>query len=244
MPNTGDIVKASDFQAIKPQLSIGTVTTGAAGTNASASITGTSPNFKLNLTIPRGANGTNGQSGVLGTQVFTSSTTVTVPTGATKAILSGCGGGGGISQGYTPSGGHGGAGGTVINYPVSVSAGSSIRITIGTGGNTGVNGANGGAGGITSFGSLLSLGGGGGGYITSSGGYTANTGSTGTSPADISFISVRKNYTGYILVGIPCSYWGYGGYGSGGSTGYRRNSTQYNAPTKGGQGILIVTWAR
>lgn len=62
MPNTGDIVKASDFQAIKPQLSIGTVTTGAAGTNASASITGTSPNFKLNLTIPRGKDGADGTS--------------------------------------------------------------------------------------------------------------------------------------------------------------------------------------
>ena len=60
MPNTGDIVKASDFQAIKPQLSIGTVTTGAAGTNASASISGTSPNFKLNLTIPRGNTGATG----------------------------------------------------------------------------------------------------------------------------------------------------------------------------------------
>ena len=66
MPNTGDIVKASDFQAIKPQLSIGTVTTGAAGTNASASITGTSPNFKLNLTIPRGNTGATGTTGPQG----------------------------------------------------------------------------------------------------------------------------------------------------------------------------------
>ena len=43
-----------------PALSIGTVSTGAAGTNASASITGTCPNFSLNLTIPRGANGQDG----------------------------------------------------------------------------------------------------------------------------------------------------------------------------------------
>ena len=129
MPSTGDIVRASDFQAIKPQLSIGTVTTGAPGTNASASITGTSPNFKLNLTIPRGANGTNGQSGVLGTQVFTSSTSVVVPSGATKAVLSGCGGGGGA--GYGNYGGHGAC---VVNYPVSVTAGATITITIGTGG--------------------------------------------------------------------------------------------------------------
>ena len=66
MPSTGDIVRASDFEAIKPQLSIGTVTTGAAGTNASASITGTSPNFKLNLTIPRGNTGATGPQGPSG----------------------------------------------------------------------------------------------------------------------------------------------------------------------------------
>ena len=66
MPNTGDIVRASDFEAIKPQLSIGTVTTGAAGTNASASISGTSPNFKLNLTIPRGNTGATGATGPQG----------------------------------------------------------------------------------------------------------------------------------------------------------------------------------
>jgi len=40
-----------------PTLSIGTVTTGAPGTEASASITGTSPNFVLNLTIPQGPTG-------------------------------------------------------------------------------------------------------------------------------------------------------------------------------------------
>ena len=66
MPNTGDIVRASDFEAIKPQLSIGSVTTGAAGSNASASITGTSPNFKLNLTIPRGNTGATGATGPSG----------------------------------------------------------------------------------------------------------------------------------------------------------------------------------
>ena len=38
-------------------LTIGTVTTGAPGTQASASITGTSPNFVLNLVIPQGPTG-------------------------------------------------------------------------------------------------------------------------------------------------------------------------------------------
>lgn len=41
-------------------LSIGTVTTGAAGSSASANLTGTAPNQTLNLTIPRGDTGASG----------------------------------------------------------------------------------------------------------------------------------------------------------------------------------------
>ena len=40
-----------------PTITIGTVTTGEPGTEASASITGTAPNFVLNLTIPQGPTG-------------------------------------------------------------------------------------------------------------------------------------------------------------------------------------------
>jgi len=40
-----------------PTLTIGEVTTGEPGTEAEASITGTSPNFVLNLTIPQGPTG-------------------------------------------------------------------------------------------------------------------------------------------------------------------------------------------
>jgi hypothetical protein len=38
-------------------LTIGTVTTGEPGTEATASITGLAPNFVLNLTIPQGPTG-------------------------------------------------------------------------------------------------------------------------------------------------------------------------------------------
>lgn len=245
MPNTGDIVKASDFQAIKPQLSIGTVTTGAAGTNASASITGTSPNFKLNLTIPRGANGTNGQSGVLGTQVFTSSTTVTVPTGATKAILSGCGGGGGsCGRAYGLNATRwvnycGGNGGHVINYIVSVTQGASIVITIGKGGSLGgtVSSSNrtasSGTGGVTSFGSLLSLGGGSGVYVADSASRSATNGS---SP-----INITNTFWGTRVDSASNSSSVSTGYGVGGR-GIQGDLTM--SGQAGGQGILIVTWAR
>lgn len=44
-------------------LAVGSVTTGAVGANASATITGTAPNQTLNLTLPRGATGNTGQTG-------------------------------------------------------------------------------------------------------------------------------------------------------------------------------------
>ena len=46
---TGDVVT--------PTLAIGTVTTGDPGSEAAATITGTAPNFILNLTIPQGPTG-------------------------------------------------------------------------------------------------------------------------------------------------------------------------------------------
>ena len=42
------------LQGETPILEIGTVTTGEPGTQAAASITGTAPNYILNLTIPQG----------------------------------------------------------------------------------------------------------------------------------------------------------------------------------------------
>jgi len=47
-------------------LAIGTVTTGAAGSNASATLTGTAPNQTLSLTIPRGDTGQTGSTGSTG----------------------------------------------------------------------------------------------------------------------------------------------------------------------------------
>jgi hypothetical protein len=49
-----------------PDISIGTVTTGAAGSSASANITGTPENPVLNLTIPRGDKGETGETGEKG----------------------------------------------------------------------------------------------------------------------------------------------------------------------------------
>lgn len=56
--------KGADGQT--PNITIGTVTTGAAGTNASATISGTTPNLTLNLTIPKGDKGDKGDTGASG----------------------------------------------------------------------------------------------------------------------------------------------------------------------------------
>lgn len=49
-----------------PTLTIGTVTTGAAGSQAAAEITGSDGNYVLNLTIPKGNTGSKGATGAAG----------------------------------------------------------------------------------------------------------------------------------------------------------------------------------
>ena len=53
----------SGTDAETPVITIGTIITGDPGTQASASITGTWPNFVLNLTIPQGPTGPTGPTG-------------------------------------------------------------------------------------------------------------------------------------------------------------------------------------
>lgn len=80
---------------------------------------------------------------------FTGSGTFSVPTGVKTIFLTGCGAGGGGGGGHTadPGGGGGGGGGGVcaVNMPVTVVPGSSLTITIGSGGTGGAAGASSGA---------------------------------------------------------------------------------------------------
>lgn len=55
-----------DLGQVVPDIGIGTVTTGAAGSQASASIIGTTGDVSLNLTIPRGNTGAQGPQGPRG----------------------------------------------------------------------------------------------------------------------------------------------------------------------------------
>jgi len=63
---TGCCCLQNNGTPINATFSIGTVTTGAPGSQAAASITGTSPNFILNLTIPQGITGPTGPQGEIG----------------------------------------------------------------------------------------------------------------------------------------------------------------------------------
>ncbi|WP_406858476.1 hypothetical protein ABEG18_12950 [Alsobacter sp. KACC 23698] len=61
-----DIVALADLLGPPNTLTIGSVTTGSAGSSASANITGTAPNQTLNLTIPRGDPGPVGGGDIIG----------------------------------------------------------------------------------------------------------------------------------------------------------------------------------
>lgn len=61
--DNGDFDGEDGKDGVTPNLSIGTVTTLSAGSNATASITGTKENPILNLGIPKGADGSGGSGG-------------------------------------------------------------------------------------------------------------------------------------------------------------------------------------
>lgn len=63
---TGCCCLAQNVVPSNVTFTIGTVTTGAPGSAAAASITGAYPNFILNLTIPQGATGPTGPTGPAG----------------------------------------------------------------------------------------------------------------------------------------------------------------------------------
>lgn len=66
LPVTRGGSDGSGGSAEPPQIRIGVVGTGEPGSRAEATITGTAPDYILNLTIPRGADGINGTDGVDG----------------------------------------------------------------------------------------------------------------------------------------------------------------------------------
>ena len=120
-----------------------------------------------------------------GVQTFTSSGSFIVPSHVTGLIVDcwgGGGGGGGGSTGDSRSGAGGGGGAHAQKKLDAITAGTSITVTVGAGGNAGSgNGGSGGSGGVSSFSTYLKAHGGRGGTAQGSGGAGSHgTGQGGT----------------------------------------------------------------
>lgn len=173
---------------------------------------------------------------VLKTQEFTSSGTFVSPTDEVF-ITAVAGGGGGYSSTYA-----GGGGCSILKYPVFLSVGESITVTIGTSGTVGNKG------GTTSFGSYISL----------EGGYpgVSNAHGKGGGPYGVAG-AVASRYDGNIITGSGGSaglnYIKSFTAASGGATFFSAGPSSGNAGAAntgcgggvnaaGGSGKLIVEW--
>lgn len=138
------------------------------GTAISGLMTAASNALEGSLDVPpAGSGGSNGTGGApqdsadvpSGRQVFTASTTWTVPDGVTQLRVLAVGGGGGGGSRFAG----GGASGGVTVGSLSVTPGQQIAVTVGAAGTGGPNTANtpGTDGGASSFGAIVAGGGGG-----------------------------------------------------------------------------------
>jgi len=172
-----------------------------------------------------------------GVSEFTSNSTFTVPNGVSQIKVTACAAGGGGGKGNSNgSGGGGGGGDAVVNKIYSVTAGSNIGITVGSG--------------ATIIGSLLTLnpgskGGDGAGINKSTGGKAGGSGGGdgGSGPG----INASKGTTGGSGIAGDGGAGGVGecggnggggslGNGGGGASDIISNNTQASAGTKGGGG--------
>jgi hypothetical protein len=150
--------------------------------------------------------------------------------------------GGGASGGYgnqNEGGGGGGAGGVLYASTYSAVFGSTLALSVGTGG-TAVNAGEGVSGGSTTFGSFTAIGGGagGGGGTGINGGSGGGGGGGGGPQAGGSATQTSQSpFTGYGYGGGPGSWvgTGYGGGGGGGGAGSTGTSGQ-NYLSTGGPG--------
>lgn len=179
-------------------------------------------------------------------QVFNASGTFNVPAGVTKVFVQAWGAGGGGGGGTVLAAGGGGGGGAYGAGFVTVSAGSSVTVTIGTGGAAGGAGAVGTVGGASTFGAISAAGGAGGpvglGQVNAAGGSTAAavgvTGASGSASMVLSSLTIGG------AGGAAAGGGGAGGQGSQSGSSVGAGGT---APGGGGGGggsnLVVVTSA-
>ena len=183
------------------------------------------------------------------TDIYTStgSTTWTVPTGVTAVetlVVGGGGGsGGGGSTGY--HGGGGGGGGVVYHPSYTVTPGSIITISVGTGGSAGAqsgdSGFTGGNGGNSQFDSLIANGGGGGGGNSQNSrrGNDGGSGGGGALYGGVGGSSNQPSYSGATVYGNSGGN-GQSTYGSGGAGGGAGGPGGTGASNIGGNGGIGI----
>jgi hypothetical protein len=162
-------------------------------------------------------------------QVFTSSSTFTIPTGVSSLKVTIVGGGGNGGQGgangiFYAAGGGGGAGATAISYLTSLTPGNTIVVTVGAAG-----GLSRIASGTQSITTVTANGGSNGGDATSTSWQLGTKGSGGTASNGTVNMSGATGTVGS-LYNIPCTTQGctggnggnsiFGGGGGGGSSSY------------------------
>lgn len=200
--------------------------------------------------------------GGVNSQVFTTSSTFTIPAGVTKVKVTVVGGGGGGNRGEFSSctgldGGGGGGGATAFKWLTGLTPGNTIGVTVGAGGNGRTNLVAVQSGGSSSIQSgtqtITTVTAGGGGAGALAGGAPSSGGAGGTATnGDInipggganlyvgghsaSFSSVSRVDT-FNIAGAAG-----GVYGNGGNGGRGGSTIQQPAGGNGGAGIVIFEW--
>ena len=211
-------------------VAVGTTTTGAAGTSASVTNSGTSSAAVFNFTIPQGTNGRNGMD------VFTTGTaaTWTIPTGITAVLVTVVGGGGNGGGAVNQRGSGGGAGGVAIKELTGLTPGNTLTYTVGGVGAsstvssgtqtiTTITGGGGTAGTGTAYAASVTAGGAGG---------TATNG-------DINIVGQQGGYSWGTGTTVATNVSGTGGsglYGAGGPGPAIANTAGVNATGRGAGG--------
>ena len=270
-PDTGGAGWASSPENAITALTGDVTATGPGSVGATLAASGVTAGSytKANVTVDAKGRLTSASSSSSGKQVFTSSGTFTIPTGASSTqpfrwtIVGGGGAGGGGASGVSGAGG--GAGGTARVLATGYIPGNTITVTIGSGGtgSAGSNGANGGASQIASGTQTITTvtangGGGGGAGGSSPAGYAGLGGSTTSGDADSSTGGDggvgTTNSASQGATGGASSYGGGGAGGVGGTNNNGNNARCFgsgggggssNVATAGGSGaggIIVVEW--
>ena len=199
-------------------------TTSIATINSSGVVTGVSDGASvISYTVTSGgcAGAATKTITVIGTPVATTisaSGSYTVPAGAKAVQIQVWGAGGGGSKGYSNLKGTGGSGGGFAQKTMTITGGSVLSATVGTGGNgatTSGNGATGGTSSVSSGSVIVSASGGEGGISTST--------PSGTGGASGDFVTGDFGYTGGVGATIQQPTDATPGGGAGGSAGTASN---------------------